>query len=111
MINLNLTAISDIYERENFLKIQTYLNALSDIVNMDLISTEITTQDTQLAHNLGFVPTDLIQTRFENPNATINWLYEKFDKNFLYFTVVLPSGTTDDDTKYGLNLLVGRLGS
>lgn len=110
MLNLNLTSISDIYERQNFLAIQNYLNSFSAIVNMNFIATQITTQDTQISHNLGFVPTDLIQTRFENTDVTIEWLYTQFDKNFLYFKVIVPAGVTTDATKYGLNLLVGRLG-
>ena len=108
-LKLNLTSITDIYERQNFQAIQDYINDLSTAMNLNFISTEITLQDTKVTHNLGYIPTDLIQTRFENSSSTINWLYEKFDSKFLYFEVLNPPATTDN-TKYGLNILVGRLG-
>lgn len=108
-LNLNVTPISDIYVRQAFTAIQNFINSISAIEDLTFISTEITNQDSKITHNLGFVPVDLIQTRFENPNVTINWLYEKFDNKYLYFTVEnLPA--TQDNTKYGLNILVGRLG-
>lgn len=107
-LSLNLTSISDIYVRENLKIIQDTLNAMSSVVGLNFISSQIALTDTQITHNLGFTPKDLIQTRWENPDVAINWLFDKFDDKFLYFQFVNPP-VSPGSTKYGLNILVGRL--
>ncbi len=106
--NLNLTSISDIYVRQNFEKLQNAFNALSTVVGVDLIATEITLSDNKITHNLKYIPTDVIVTRFENSAVTIDWLFDQFDEKYLYFSL---NGDISNPgpTKYGLNILVGRL--
>lgn len=87
MINLNLNGVDDVKIRDAFRAIQGVING-SQVVEAGLVMIPIEIKGAvtkmQVAHNLGYVPTDIIVSRSIGATHTFNW--ELFTNEFLYIT-------------------------
>lgn len=85
---LLLNEMTDEYVKENFIRIQDFVR-IYDLLNskfqfFNIFVTQAVT-NFKFAHNLDFVPLDLIQTSVIGAGA-ITWNYDKFDRKFLDLT-------------------------
>lgn len=83
-----LKDIDDQYTRENFFRIQKFFQSFplfrGEFKHFDLTFKSAVTNQ-KILHSLGFVPTDLIQTRLLGPGA-LTWEYAAFDDKNLVVT-------------------------
>lgn len=109
MIHFYIREIEDYFLRENFRKTKDFID-VQPILNGDFrfIEIVITGNKTNLkyAHNLSFVPKDVIQTSvvFSAGAGALVWNYSKFDATFLDLTTS-GMGATDTCT---VRALIGR---
>jgi hypothetical protein len=90
-MDLNLIGVEDPVARDNFEKIQQFLNIsgpLAGFVHIDLTVLSAV-NDAKIKHGLGVKPLDLIQTYSSGPGV-VNWNYNNFDKNFLEYSSTGP---------------------
>ena len=107
MISLNLNGLKDPDSRDNFQKIQDFLNNLA-ISHENFQAVEIyVTQNTtglKIDHKLGGVPLDIIVTRLIAPSAArLIPQYSEFTKDAIYFDI---SGLASGES-LNARLLVG----
>lgn len=85
---LLMNEITDEYVKENFIRLQDFIR-FYDMLNsrFQFFNIYVTAASTnfKFAHNLGFMPLDLIQTSVIGAGA-ITWNYDKFDSTFLDMT-------------------------
>lgn len=110
-LNLYIREIEDYFLRENFRKTKDFIG-LQPILNGDFKFFEIVITGNKVnfkfAHNLSFVPKDIIQTSvvFSGSGGTLTWNYKNFDASFLDLTTNAMS-SIDTCT---VRALVGRFG-
>ena len=101
--------VEDYFLRENFRKLSDFVT-LQAILNGGFRVYEIVITGNvtafKYAHNLSFVPKDVIQTSvvFSGGSGTLNWNYSSFDSTFLSLTTA-GMGASDTCT---VRALVGR---
>ena len=85
---LLINELKDEFVKENFTRIQDFIR-FYDLLNsrMQFFTITVTQAVTnfKFVHNLGFTPSDLIQTFLTGP-GTITWNYSLFDGTFLDLT-------------------------
>lgn len=77
--------IADKYLQKNFQKLSEYFaqqNQLQDFIFLEIVSTKAVT-GLKIAHNLGYVPKDLVRTKQTGP-GTITLDYPSWDEQFIY---------------------------
>lgn len=92
MIKLFLTEIEDQYLKENFIRLNDYLNGqplFNGIFRHFEIRIPSSVTNFKFVHNLGFKPNDVIQTSAIG-SGNLTWNYDKFDAKFLDITTTGP---------------------
>lgn len=96
------TEIEDVYTRESMTRINEHLTSNPFIkgefsfYSFSFVNTTgapLVLTDSQVPHNLGFVPKDLIQTSLVGVSS-IAWNFSKFSENDLYVSMTIPANTT-----------------
>lgn len=98
---LYIVEISDQFVRENFRKLKSYAAEQYIFRNLKLFEIRITGNVTnqKFAHNLGFIPKDIIQTAYKKANpdtgvlGTLTWNHNLFDKTTVDITTAGVTGT------------------
>lgn len=108
-LNLNLSGVDDQKLRDNFQKIQDFVNGMGTTQNqLQACEIYVTANQTglKISHGLGSVPLDLIITRLIAPSATkLIAKYSEFTKDEVVFDI---SGLSDGET-LSARCLVGTL--
>lgn len=95
-MKLAVQQITDEYARDNFQKIQDFLNSLPlSQERFRAIELFVTADVAELKinHGLGFIPLDVLATRLVAPSgAKLTFLYSKFTAQDLYLTISGLSG-------------------
>lgn len=96
-LKLFTAEIDDYFLRENFRKTQEFVR-LQPILNGDFRFIEMTITGNasfKFAHNLSFVPKDVIQTSviFSAGAGSLAWNYSSFDSTFIYLTTTGMAAT------------------
>jgi hypothetical protein len=96
MIRFLIKELKEIYVKENFQKLEAYLND-QGILKPGFKLFELTFSGNianfKYKHGLGYVPTDLIQTSLRGQGSVV-WNYSLFDRDTLDITV---TGTSETD--------------
>lgn len=91
-LRLLIKEISDLYTRENFQRIVNLFDS-ERLTAADWkpfqVSTEIAVVAQPFKHNLPFTPNATLQASITGA-GTLTWLYDQFDKDFIYFTATGP---------------------
>ena len=83
-MNLLLNEIQDRYVRENFKRLQEFLRVSNMLEGFTFVEIELTQAVTNYRyyHGLGYIPQDIIQTRFTGPGE-LTFNYSRFDRQYL----------------------------
>lgn len=90
-MKLNLTGIQDPVVRENFTRIQSFLDNyhLDKFVHIDLIFKKAET-NFRYRHNLGFRPLDVFHTMITGGPTILTWNHALWDDQFIDITTDGP---------------------
>lgn len=96
------TEIEDPYTRESMTRLNEHLASNPFIkgefsfFSFDFVNATgapLVLTDSQVPHNLGFVPKDIIQTSLVGASS-LSWSYSKFTLTDLYVSLTIPANTT-----------------